>query len=48
MNRQNPEQIVQLFHDVDEELGKSKAVEDICREIVVLNVLSIEKYHDIQ
>ena len=32
MNRQTPEQIVQLLHDVDEELGKGKAIEDICRE----------------
>ena len=29
MDRQTPEQIVQLFHDVDEELGNGKAIEDI-------------------
>lgn len=32
MNRRSPEQIVQLLHDADEELGKGKAIEDICRE----------------
>jgi transposase-like protein len=32
MNRRTPEQIVQLLHDVDEELGKGKAIEDVCRE----------------
>ena len=32
MNRRTPEQIVQLLHDADEELGKGKTIEDVCRE----------------
>lgn len=32
MNRRTPEQIVQILHDADGELGKGKAIEDICRE----------------
>ena len=32
MKRKTPEQIVQLLHDVDEELGKGKTIEDVCRE----------------
>jgi putative transposase len=32
MNRRTPEQIVQLLHDADEELGKGKVIEDVCRE----------------
>ena len=32
MNRKTPEQTVQILHDADEELGKGKAIEDVCRE----------------
>jgi hypothetical protein len=32
MKRRTPEQIVQLLHDADEELGKGKTIEDVCRE----------------
>jgi len=32
MKRRTPEQIVQLLHDADEELGKGKTIEDICRD----------------
>ena len=32
MNRRIPEQIVRLLHEADEELGKGKAIEDVCRE----------------
>jgi putative transposase len=32
MKRKTAEQIVQLLHDVDEELGKGKTIEDVCRE----------------
>lgn len=32
MKRRTPEQIVQLLHDTDEELGKGKTIEDVCRE----------------
>ena len=32
MKRRTSEQIVQLLHDVDEELGKGKTIEDVCRE----------------
>ena len=32
MKRRTPEQIVQLLHDADEELGKGKSIEDVCRE----------------
>ena len=32
MKRRTPEQIVQLLHEADEELGKGKSIEDVCRE----------------
>ena len=32
MTRRKPEQIVQLLHQVDGELAKGKAIEDICRD----------------
>lgn len=32
MKRRTPEEIVQLLHDADEELGKGKTIEDVCRE----------------
>ena len=32
MKRRTPEQIVQLLHDADEELGKGKIMGDVCRE----------------
>jgi putative transposase len=32
MKRRTPEQIVQLLHEADEELGKGKTIEDVCRE----------------
>ena len=41
MNRRTPEQIVQLLHDADEELGKGKAIEDISRE----KEISLATYH---
>ena len=31
MKRRTSEQIVQLLHDSDEELGKGKGTEDVCR-----------------
>jgi putative transposase len=31
MNQRKPEQIVHLLHEVDGELGRGKAIEDICR-----------------
>ena len=32
MKRRTPEEIVQLLHEADEELGKGKTIEDVCRE----------------
>ena len=32
MKQRTPEEIVQLLHDADEELGKGKTIEDVCRE----------------
>jgi putative transposase len=32
MKRRTPEQIVQMLHETDEELGKGKTIEDVCRE----------------
>ncbi len=32
MKRRSPEEIVKLLHDVDEEQGKGKVIEDVCRE----------------
>lgn len=32
MKRRTPEQIVQLLHEADEEMGKGKTIEDVCRE----------------
>ena len=32
MKRRSAEEIVQLLHDADEELGKGKTIEDVCRE----------------
>jgi putative transposase len=32
MKRRSAEEIVQLLYDADEELGKGKTIEDVCRE----------------
>jgi putative transposase len=32
MKRRSPEEIVQLLHEADEEMGKGKTIEDVCRE----------------
>jgi transposase-like protein len=32
MNQRKPEQIVQLLHQADEDLGQGKSIEDVCRE----------------